>query len=1046
MKPTFALDFRDDSIVLLHRTARGWLQVGETAIDAPDLTEALGYMRSTALGLSPRGISTKLVIPNGQILYATLHAPGPDATRRRKQIKAALIGLTPYPVEDLVFDWTGTGSEVQVAVIARETLAEAEAFAIEHRFNPVSYVAIPDNGTYLSEPWFGPTVLAATLLSEGEKVERDSQPISVVAREMPKSDHRPAAGSLAEPAAATVAPVVEPEAAGSETSIPAAKPTPSAEVPTDPVAEMPAVSMPSAPKAPSAPLEDLIAAAISEATPKDPAQSISGLEVPALPATAYFDPLDLVEEAPIALDVMDDSPLAAEPVEKPVAASAVADKISADRPSVGVVATSLPKEIPPTPSEAALFGFSSRRNSAEGQSAPALAAAPRPVGGLAPSIGSATGSMRPRDERPVLARPTAAVPQAISVAASGKSNVQKSGGPGKALRGLGALVSSPAGFNSGKRARVSVPPIASPTPRSVVAPLRTDGKPSAPPLANASTPAAKPGAKPMSGLGSKVMPVGGKPRYLGLILTGILLVLLVLVAAWSTFFLASYQNSDPATPAAEATAAAAPSDLPAPEDEMLADMQDPAAMTVDVIGSSTAEGDISAEDLAASDTILPPVDAGLPDATLPDATLAGATLAGATLAGATQADTVPAYPAATVEAAAPPADPAPDTLVATESAAAPTPATEAQDEIFLATADTPPQTPDPRSLPVPEASGDALPAMAVPPPPFGTVYQFDADGRIRPTPEGIMTPEGVLLIAGPPPLVPPLRPDAIVAAATTATDAAIVAAATDAAIVAAATDAAIAAALAQTDPALAATAVTPPIEAAPATPFPSDTALAKARPLSRPAGLVPPPASDAAQIEGAVSVAPAADSRIASLRPHARPPAVLAAGEQARVASQGASLAAASTLVAANTNVSDTAIAVSRKPQSRPADMSRAVEAAVAAVVRQPEPEPEQQPAITAPEADSEPEVATTMPALPVKASVAKAATYVNAINLSKINLIGVYGTSSDRYALVRQSNGKYKKVKVGDSLDGGRVAAITASELRYQKGGRMVTLELPTG
>ena len=1022
MKPTFALDFRDDSIALLHRTARGWLQVGETAIDAPDLTEALGYMRSTALGLSPRGISTKLVIPNGQILYTTLHAPGPDATRRRKQIKTALVGLTPYPVDDLVFDWTGTGSEVQVAVIARETLAEAESFAIEHRFNPVSYVAIPDNGTYLSEPWFGPTALAATLLSEGEKVERDSQPILVVVREMPKSDHKPMVSPLAEPAAATVAPVVEPDAASHETSTPAAKPTPAAEAVAAPVAEMPAVSVAFAPTPPSAPLEALIAAAISEAAPKQPPPSISGLQVDGLPATAYFDPLDLVEEAPVALDVVDDLPPVAEPVEKPVAARVVADESSADRASVGVVATSLPKEMPPTPSAAALFGFSSRRNGPEGQSAPPMAAAPRPAGGLAPSIGSATGSVRPQVERPALARPAAAVPQAIGVAASGKSNVQKSGGPGKALRGLGALVSSPAGFNSGKRARVSVPPIAAPTARSVAAPLRTDGRPSAPPLANASTPLAKPGSKPMSGLGSKAMPVGGKPRYLGLILTGILLVLLALVAAWSTFFLASYQNSDPATPAAEATAAGVPSDLPAPEDEMLADMQDPAAMTVDAIGSGAAEGDISAEDLAASDTILPPADAGVPPATQ----------TGATLAGATQADTVPADPAATVEAAAPPADPAPDTLVATESAAAPSPATEAQDEIFLATADTPPQTPDPRSLPVPQARGDALPATAVPPPPFGTVYQFEADGRIRPTPEGIMTPEGVLLIAGPPPVVPPLRPDAIVAATT------------------AATDAAIAAALARTDPSLAATAVIPPTETtAPATSFLSDPALANARPLSRPAALVPPPASDAAQIEGAVSVAPAADSRIASLRPQTRPPAVLSAGEQARVASQGASLAAASTLVAANNTISDTAIAVSRKPQSRPADMSRAVEAAVAAAVRQPEPatgpEPEQQAAITAPEADSEPEVATAMPALPVKASVAKAATYVNAINLSKINLIGVYGTASSRYALVRQSNGKYKKVKVGDTLDGGRVAAITASELRYQKGGRMVTLELPT-
>ena len=66
-------------IALLHRTSRGWQQVGATAFDAPDLAEALSYLRSTALGLSPRGVSTKLVIPNEQILYTQIHAPGPDA-------------------------------------------------------------------------------------------------------------------------------------------------------------------------------------------------------------------------------------------------------------------------------------------------------------------------------------------------------------------------------------------------------------------------------------------------------------------------------------------------------------------------------------------------------------------------------------------------------------------------------------------------------------------------------------------------------------------------------------------------------------------------------------------------------------------------------------------------------------------------------------------------------------------------------------------------------------------------------------------------------
>ncbi|MEC9251008.1 MAG: HAD hydrolase-like protein, partial [Pseudomonadota bacterium] len=48
-----------------------------------------------------------------------------------------------------------------------------------------------------------------------------------------------------------------------------------------------------------------------------------------------------------------------------------------------------------------------------------------------------------------------------------------------------------------------------------------------------------------------------------------------------------------------------------------------------------------------------------------------------------------------------------------------------------------------------------------------------------------------------------------------------------------------------------------------------------------------------------------------------------------------------------------------------------------------------------------------------------------NAINLNRINLIGVYGQPSDRRALVRLSNGRYRKVKVGDRIDGGRVLAI---------------------
>jgi len=65
-------------------------------------------------------------------------------------------------------------------------------------------------------------------------------------------------------------------------------------------------------------------------------------------------------------------------------------------------------------------------------------------------------------------------------------------------------------------------------------------------------------------------------------------------------------------------------------------------------------------------------------------------------------------------------------------------------------------------------------------------------------------------------------------------------------------------------------------------------------------------------------------------------------------------------------------------------------------------------------------------------------------MNLRRVNLVGVYGTPSNRRALVRLSNGRYKKLEVGDRFDGGRVSAIGDAELRYQKGGRNMVLKMP--
>ncbi|WP_170764420.1 hypothetical protein [Ruegeria lacuscaerulensis] len=85
-------------------------------------------------------------------------------------------------------------------------------------------------------------------------------------------------------------------------------------------------------------------------------------------------------------------------------------------------------------------------------------------------------------------------------------------------------------------------------------------------------------------------------------------------------------------------------------------------------------------------------------------------------------------------------------------------------------------------------------------------------------------------------------------------------------------------------------------------------------------------------------------------------------------------------------------------------------------------------------------------PKIPSSASVARQATIDNALNLRKLNLIGVYGTPANRRALVRLPSGRYKKLKVGDRLDGGNVIAISDSELRYQKRGKNLTLKMPRG
>ena len=134
--------------------------------------------------------------------------------------------------------------------------------------------------------------------------------------------------------------------------------------------------------------------------------------------------------------------------------------------------------------------------------------------------------------------------------------------------------------------------------------------------------------------------------------------------------------------------------------------------------------------------------------------------------------------------------------------------------------------------------------------------------------------------------------------------------------------------------------------------------------------------------------------------------------------------------------VSPLAAAASLRPETRPRNFDRLVARATRSAPKADS--TEQRTASVAPR--------TVTPSIPSTASVARAATVNKAINLRQVNLIGVYGTPSNRRALVRLGNGRYQKVEVGDRFDGGRVSAIGDSELRYQKGNRNVILKMPNG
>lgn len=1267
MRPSFALNFTDDGITLLHRTAQGWVEVGSTPFESPALDAALKDILATAHGLEPSGVTTMLLIPQSQIRYFEFVAPGPDESSRRTQIATLLEGRTPYEVEELVFDWLDANDHVKVAVVARETLQEAEAFAAQYDFAPQAFATLPlAKDSHLRPPFFGPTSLntapaallredeafrvipqeLAAIVDKSEDIPQDNpvgdnmedlpaaDPIDIArsnlaadsptASVLDQDDPAPEVIAAAEsPASQDPAPVEpepeqpepvepepeiqpepEPEAPQPEPEVPAPieEPAPT-EVPTPtevpapievpvPAPEEPApapVEMPDetpvempldlpeiAPATPielpveDAPLELPPARSFSEFAPPEPLSvNPVSLESPvtaapkfrgpptqiiAPPKAAPLEPAPLAidDEAPMALDVPTGTPV--EPnLRKPIINTA------------NIPMAPMPDDVPAAPPSLALTAFASRRKALqESGAASRLTIHPRSdltppeedltTASAAPQIESPTASVEPEVSAPVIAasamndqpvapsvvaerrtpvygfdepplqRPTISAPSLGGLGGATRSAPAEAASASKALRNLGSLVGGPKLGSKLKRPDatpvVSAPVISTPkmvepmlrapkpepkvepsfdaiaeptlsapalqaTPSlratarepllasasntqergpqdrggqaemdaaamkaAVVASVKANPVKIAPlaaafelvpvaPAALRDTATKKEPVKPLHSAPARVTadarsPLTAAPddlikglgmrgnidpprsKFLLPVLLGLLLLCLAVIAGWASYTSqtqapAVETNAPLADPPAPAEGEAAPSPEqstalePATDDEMLADEQDPTELALEGAGSIAEEDD----DLPLT------VDPALARA--------------AKMAAAAQAQGTAVIMQASLQTSQiPQAQPAVVTAAVTAHHTGP------RDEVFVSGMEAPLDAvvetvamAAPKALAEPEVA----PLAPAAPQPFGTVYKFDDEGKILPTKQGTVTPDGVTLLDGRPKRLPPSRPDSLNAAT--------------------------------------ADVVNAPAEE-PAS-LVIDPAHGKKKPRLRPADLK---VEKAAEASGAPDL-PEADQRYAGMKPKSRPPTIAAAAEESRRASEAASIATNAAVAAAiseatQSDVSPLAIAVSRTPEARPRSLATAAvitpPAAVAsaqqglasastaapAVKGKPaeQPQTNRSARVTShdeDEADEEPEeVARAAPRIPVSANLAKQATYTKALNLSKLNLIGVYGTPSKRHALIRTSNGRYTKVKVGDKIDGGQVQSIGTNELRYVKGSKVMSLTMP--
>ncbi len=1004
MKPNFALRLAYDRIELLQRSADGWLSVGTARLDDPEMDTAIRQLRDHAARLAPEGVTSKLIIPETELRYETVPAPGPDDAARQRQIATAVDGLTPYSLDDLVYDWVVEGDHAKVVIAARETLVEAEAFAADGGFNPVSFVAMPEPEQFLGEPFFGVTRHAARILPANARVLPDAEPVHVVGRaRIPAAKTMRGAGASEPQSEADAPDAASFSDVDSRPVESQAAPTPIA---TDATERAKSQSPSSAPTTGD-----------TTATVPDPRERLAAetnghdrtAKAATGPARAGLFPAALRRSAAARTGG--------------TARRGFRDLLHRLRASMPGKATNQNASYKPTASATATPAKAETQR--QGTDKPAFASRRKPaLVSAQDDMGTVTG---PGGRLALLSRAGsgAAFSRARSAVAHLREALRRKARPEARKPKPKKAGAHAAGFGAGKATATAATAASNPAASFDRAPSRpVPSEPIVPqsrPPADEKAKAREAEALTIFGARSGSTVGGGDGARRGLVLTGAVFVLLIALGLGIAFF-SGGPETDVAAPVATETpeeTAIAPTDPvvapPASDDTAATDPALPASGDTDT--------------LAAADDASPSLDA---DARL-DAMVEEALR-----------QEVPAEQFAEPE-------------IGGTGALAEDPASGA-----LAEESTPlERLALPGPLQLPDVDLPALISLP-PPPPFGTEMELGDDGLIIATPEGAMTPGGVTVFARSPSEVPPVRPDITPPApqaepeAEAATEDAIDEDASAAEVIdasaedtAALIDASVEAALTiTTDPALAGfrplgRPQTVTVAATANAPVATDADMGPEIELAT-AAATEPLAMDAGPAPGAIA--------LATLRPSPRPESILEQGADAEPASEEAPEVDLS-------SATPQAVARSVQPNPRPDDFITTVQRALAAAARR-QAEPSQtaqaapsQPAQTqtattqsqtqAPAAQPQTQTTRAQPQIPSSASVAETATERRAINLRRVNLIGIFGSQSNRRALVRMPNGQVVRVQVGDTLDGGRVSAIGDGELRYVRGGRNQVLRI---